>query len=51
MAEALVERGWLIYRRLDFSPHIDGAFAIGHRILNRPDERWSRRFLRFKNGI
>lgn len=42
--------GWLAYDELDFSEHIDGAFAIGYRLLDNFNEQWTRRFSRFKSG-
>ena len=50
MAVACVLNGWLHFGQLDHSHSIDGAFAIGYRLLDDQDELWSRRFLRLKGG-
>ena len=50
MAVAHVFNGWLAYRRLDFGPDLDGAFAIGYRLLDDSADQWTRRFSRFKSG-
>ena len=51
MAVARVLNGWLYFKELDCGHPIDGAFAIGYRILDDQDEVWSRRFLRLKSGV
>ena len=51
MAKARVDGGWLTYSQLDFGHPIDGAFAIGYRLIDNQNERWSRRFRRVKDGI
>lgn len=44
-------KGWLLYSQLDYGHPIDGAFAIGYRLLDDQNELWSRRFLRVKDGV
>ena len=48
MAVASVLNGWLAYNQLDSSHHIDGAFAVGYRLLDNRNEQWTKRFSRFK---
>ena len=50
MAVGRVRNGWLYFKELDYGHPIDGAFAIGYRILDDQDELWSRRFLSLKDG-
>ena len=51
MAVAIVHRGWLFFRQLDYGGAVDGAFTIGYRLLDDQNELWSRRFLRAKDGL
>ena len=50
MANAHVLNGWLYFRELDYGHQIDRAFAIGYRLIDNPDEVWSRRLLSLKDG-
>lgn len=43
--------GCLAFDSLDAGYEIDGAFAIGYRFMDDGNERWSRRFSRFKAGV
>ena len=50
LAEASLLGRCLAFDELDSGYDIDGAFAIGYRFQDIPNELWTRRFFRFKLG-